>query len=128
MDLRASLAILLLSAAVAEAQGFPPVRKDFPPLERFDPQYPVQAGREGVSGRVVAQVHVAPSGKVTQVKIVSSTDKMFGREVIRALSMWTYKPEPVGFVSEYEVVFDPSHVGRPKPPREPPPSLTPLLK
>ena len=126
MDFRASLAILLLSATIAGAQGFPPVRKEFPPLQRLNPQYPIQADRQGVAGRVVAQVHVAPNGKVTQVKIVSSTHRMFDREVIRALAMWTYKPETYGFVSEYELVFDPNNIDRSPARVTPPPSMVPL--
>jgi TonB family protein len=123
MDFRASLAILLFSATVAGAQA---VRKEFPPIQRFNPNYPVQAERQGTPGRVVAQVHVAPTGTVTQVKIVASTDRMFAREVIRALSQWTYKPEAVGFVSEYELVFDPNSIDRTPVPPMKPPGTTPL--
>ena len=28
------------------------------------------------------------------------------REVIRALSQWKFNPEPVGFIGEYEIVFN----------------------
>ena len=75
--------------------------------------------------RVVAHVHVAPNGKVTQVKIVNSENRLFGREVIRALSMWTYRPEPVRFVSEYELVFDPRNIDR-SPPKVQRPPIVPL--
>jgi len=55
---------------------------------------------------VVARVHVAPNGSVTQVQIMSSTNRIFDREVIRALSQWRFNPEPVGFIGEYEIVFN----------------------
>ena len=116
MTFRTTLVMFLLASTIAAAQGFPPVRKEFPPIQRYNPQYPIKAERAGTAGRVVAQVHVAPNGKVTQVKIVSSTDQMFAREVIRALSEWTYNPERVGFIGEYELVFDPNNIDRSKPP------------
>ena len=125
MDFRASLAILLLSATLAGAQDYPPPRKEFPPIHRLNPNYPIQAEREGLAGRVVARVHVAPNGKVTQVQVVTSTHKMFDREVIRVLATWTYKPETYGFVSEYELVFDPNNIDRSPAPQkiQRPPSL-----
>jgi len=49
---------------------------------------------------------VAPSGAVTEVRIISSTNRIFDREVIRALAQWRYNPEPVGFIGEYELVFN----------------------
>ena len=32
--------------------------------------------------------------------------RIFDREVIRALSQWSFNPEPVGFIGEYEIVFN----------------------
>jgi protein TonB len=50
---------------------------------------------------------VAPAGNVTDVKIVSAQPpRVFDREVIRALSQWKFNPEPVGFIGEYEIVFN----------------------
>jgi len=49
--------------------------------------------------------YVAPNGTVTNVEIKTSTNRIFDREVIRALSQWKFNPEPVGFIGEYEIVF-----------------------
>jgi len=69
--------------------------------------FPRQAQKDGISGRVVAHVYVAPAGNVTDVKIVSAQPpRVFDREVIRALSQWKFNPEPVGFIGEYEIVFN----------------------
>jgi protein TonB len=68
--------------------------------------FPRQAQKDGLSGRVVAWVHVAPTGQVTNVEIKQSTNRIFDREVIRALSQWKFNPEPVGFVGEYEIIFN----------------------
>jgi protein TonB len=84
----------------------PPIRKEFKAAYRVEPQFPRQALRDGLTGRVVAHVYVAPQGNVTDVKIISSTNRIFDREVVRALSQWKFNPEPVGFIGEYEIVFN----------------------
>ncbi|HSN21166.1 MAG TPA: energy transducer TonB [Usitatibacter sp.] len=84
----------------------PLVRKEYKASYRVDPQFPREAIRRGLSGRVVAWVHVAPSGSVTDVEIRSSSNPIFNREVVHALSQWKFNPEPVGFIGEYEIVFN----------------------
>jgi protein TonB len=84
----------------------PLVRKEYKASYRVDPTFPREAIRRGITGRVVAWVHVAPSGAVTDVEIRQSSNRIFDREVIRALSQWKFNPEPVGFIGEYEIVFN----------------------
>jgi periplasmic protein TonB len=84
----------------------PVVRKEYKASYRVEPTFPRDAIRRGINGRVVAWVHVAPAGNVTNVEIRSSTNRVFDREVIRALSQWKFNPEPVGFIGEYEIVFN----------------------
>ena len=83
----------------------PAVRKEYKAAYRVDPTFPPQAIRQGLQGRVVAWVHVAPNGSVTQVEIKQSSNRIFDREVIRAMSQWKFNPEPVGFIGEYEINF-----------------------
>jgi protein TonB len=83
-----------------------PVRKEFKPLQRVNPAFPRQALQQGITGRVIAWVHVAPNGSVTNVEIKQSSNRLFDREVVRALSQWKFNPEPVGFIGEYEIVFN----------------------
>lgn len=84
----------------------PPIRKEFKAAYRVEPQFPRQALRDGLTGRVVAHVYVEPGGAVSDVKIIHSSNRIFDREVIRALSQWKFNPEPVGFIGEYEIVFN----------------------
>jgi protein TonB len=91
-------------APVAPVQT--PVRKEFKPLQRVNPAFPRQALQQGLTGRVIAWVHVAPNGSVTNVEIKQSSNRLFDREVVRALSQWRFNPEPVGFIGEYEIVFN----------------------
>ena len=83
------------------------VRREFKAAYRVDPVFPRQAQRDGISGRVIAHVVVQPNGSVTEVRIISAQPpRVFDREVIRALSQWKFNPEPVGFIGEYEIVFN----------------------
>jgi protein TonB len=82
------------------------VRKEFRPAHRVDPIYPRVAQREGMGGRVIARLHVTPEGTVSQVQIMSASSRVFEREVTRALSQWKFRPEPVGFIGEYEIAFN----------------------
>jgi periplasmic protein TonB len=84
----------------------PAVRREYRASYRVEPVFPRQAQRDGLSGSVIAHVHVNPAGAVTDVKIIRSTNRIFDREVIRALSQWKFNPEPVGFIGEYEIVFN----------------------
>ena len=92
--------------APVQAPPQPAIRKEYKASYRVDPTYPRQAQKEGLGGRVIAWVHVAPNGSVTNVEIRQSSNRVFDREVVRALSQWKFNPEPVGFVGEYEIVFN----------------------
>ena len=90
-----------------QPQQQPAVRREYKAAYRVDPVYPRQAQRDGTSGRVVAHVVVQPNGTVSEVRIISANPpRVFDREVIRALSQWKFNPEPVGFIGEYEIVFN----------------------
>jgi protein TonB len=89
-----------------QVEAQPAVRKEYKASFRVEPQFPRQAISQGLSGHVTAWVHVAPNGTVTNVEIKSSSNRIFDREVIRALSQWKFNPEPVGFTGEYEIVFN----------------------
>jgi len=95
-----------MARPVPVAPPQPAVRKEYKASYRVEPTFPRDAIRRGINGRVVAWVHVAPAGNVTNVEIRSSTNRVFDREVIRALSQWKFNPEPVGFIGEYEIVFN----------------------
>lgn len=85
----------------------PAVRREYKASYRVEPQFPRQALRSGTSGRVIAHVVVSPGGTVTEVRIIQAQPpRVFDREVIRALSQWKFNPEPVGFIGEYEIVFN----------------------
>jgi protein TonB len=90
----------------APPQAMPLVRKDYKASARVEPTFPRQALQQGLTGRVKAWVYVAANGTVTNVEIKESTNSIFNREVVRALSQWRFNPEPVGFIGEYEIIFN----------------------
>jgi protein TonB len=87
------------------APPMPAIRKEYKASYRVEPTYPRQAISQGLQGKVIAWVKVSPAGTVQDVQIRESTNRLFDREVIRALSQWKFNPEPVGFIGEYEIVF-----------------------
>ena len=84
----------------------PIVRKEYKASFRVEPAFPKAAIQAGISGRVIAWVYVNPQGTVKDVVIRESSNRVFDREVIRALSQWRFNPEPVGFTGEYEIIFN----------------------
>jgi periplasmic protein TonB len=92
--------------AAPPAPPAPVVRREYKPNHRVDPTFPKRAVDRGISGRVVAWVYVTPSGQVARVEIRQSSNGIFDPEVVRALSQWRFKPEPVGFIGEYAITFN----------------------
>jgi len=84
----------------------PAVRKEYKATYCPKPQFPRQAIQQGLNGSVTAWVHVTPQGSVSDVEIKRSSNRIFDREVIRAMSQCKYAPEPVGFIGEYEIEFN----------------------
>ena len=87
------------------APALPAVRKEYKATYCPKPQFPRQAIQHGINGSVTAWVHVTPQGAVTDVEIKRSSNRIFDREVIRAMSECKYAPEAVGFIGEYEINF-----------------------
>jgi len=103
---RTGVAEWLNHATFLHSPPQPAIRKEYKASFRVEPTYPRQAISAGVTGKVIAWVRVAPNGTVQDVQIRESSNRIFDREVIRALSQWKFNPEPVGFIGEYEIVFN----------------------
>jgi protein TonB len=84
----------------------PAIRKEYKATSCPKPTFPRQAIQQGITGKLVAWVHVAPAGTVNNVEIKQSSNRIFDREVVRALSQCRFPAEPVGFIGEYEIVFN----------------------
>jgi protein TonB len=84
----------------------PAVRKEYKATYCPKPVFPRQAIQQGITGNLTVHVYVNPQGAVTDVKIIRSSNRIFDREVVRAMSQCKYAPEAVGFIGEYEIEFN----------------------
>ena len=84
----------------------PTIRKNYKAISCPKPAFPRQLLQQGISGNVNAWVHVSPDGSVSSVEIKNSSNRLFDREVIRAMSQCKFAPEAVGFIADYDIVFN----------------------
>lgn len=69
------------------------------------PQYPLEARRQGLQGRVILKYFVNESGRVENVKVAeSSGHKILDDEAVRAVSNYKYSPGQSGW-TEHPVRF-----------------------
>jgi protein TonB len=78
-------------------------------LKKVPPTYPQEARDKGISGRVVLQTEISPTGDVEKLSVVSGDD-VFVPAATDAVKQWKYKPyllngEPVAVETQTTVVF-----------------------
>ena len=66
---------------------------------------PAEATRKNIEGNVLARMLVDEKGNVTEVKIIQSSNKVFDRSVINALSQCKFRPSADKWIGEQEVEF-----------------------
>ena len=59
---------------------------------KVEPEYPPQAKRDRIRGKVVCQALIGDDGYVSEVKVLSSTNPIFNAASIRAVSQRRYLP------------------------------------
>ncbi|MFC6476100.1 TonB family protein [Pseudomonas asuensis] len=69
---------------------------DIRPLKMDQPKYPDVLRRRGLSGEVKVLFTVTADGRITDVEILESSNKMFERSVLDALSSWRFAPRVSG--------------------------------
>ncbi|MFZ4702996.1 MAG: energy transducer TonB [Candidatus Methylumidiphilus sp.] len=73
--------------------------------------YPIQAMRQGMKGRVVVLIHIAPDGQTNGVDLLQSSGyDALDNEVLGAVQHWRFKPPmrgntPVEGVYKHRVIF-----------------------
>lgn len=63
------------------------------PLVRVDPQYPPQAQRQKLEGWVQVKFNISTAGAVKNPAVVQSSDPVFEKNAIQAVSKWKYQPQ-----------------------------------
>jgi TonB family protein len=91
----------LAFAPGASAEDAPPKSDgDLIPIKRVEPQFPMQALRNGISGFVRVVGTVGPDGSVVEVHVVESKPPgVFDDSTLRAVKKWLYKPRIVDGVA-----------------------------
>lgn len=63
------------------------------PLVRVEPQYPPQAQRRKLEGWVQVRFTISTAGSVKDVAVIKSSDAVFERNALQAVSKWKYQPQ-----------------------------------
>ncbi|MDR3415304.1 MAG: energy transducer TonB [Nevskia sp.] len=85
---------------------------DLVPLQRIPPQYPAEARRAGIGGKVKLTIHVLADGSVGGAKIIEANPKgMFEAASITAVRKFRFKPKiingkPVEYDGTQTIEFD----------------------
>ena len=61
-------------------------------LRRVEPNYPIEARREGVVGMVVLEAVVTKDGRVESLRVVDSPDTRLSDAATHAIRQWRYQP------------------------------------
>ena len=83
------------------------VRTNFTIVGKVVPVFPRDAIKKGIErGEIVAHVYVNKDGSVKEVRIIrANPQRVFDREVIRALSQWRFAPDATDFIAEVPIDF-----------------------
>jgi protein TonB len=63
------------------------------PLVRVEPQYPPQARQRKLEGWVQVSFTISTGGSVKDASVVKSSDKVFERPAVQAVTKWKYQPQ-----------------------------------
>ncbi len=59
---------------------------------RIEPDYPEQARKNGVEGKVILQAVIDDDGSVSEVEVLNSTDDVFNDAAVDAVRQWRWEP------------------------------------
>jgi protein TonB len=89
------------------------IHLDNTPRARFQasPVYPFEARRTGTPGEVHVEFVVDERGRVTDPRVVHSSNRMFDESTLRAVAKWQFEPgrrhgKPVKFRMTVPVMFN----------------------
>lgn len=94
----AALGALLVPVVVGVVTGRPAFAQDDAdvlPLVRIAPDYPAEAVRQGLEGRVILEFTITAEGTTKDISVVESSSPLFEQPAIAALDRWRYMPQTV---------------------------------
>jgi protein TonB len=63
------------------------------PLVRVEPEYPPQARQRRLEGWVQVRFTISTAGSVRDAAVVKSSNSLFERNAVQAVSKWKYQPQ-----------------------------------
>lgn len=67
--------------------------RDGPSFKRFaQPEYPAQARRQGITGKVLLRIHITSEGVVDQIEVVQSAHDLLSKSAREAVERSTFHP------------------------------------
>jgi protein TonB len=61
-------------------------------VARFQPVYPFEQKRQGISGEAQVEFVVDTEGNVRQARVVAATNEAFGLSALACIYKWKFKP------------------------------------
>lgn len=66
---------------------------DGPSFKRFvEPEYPAQARRQGITGKVLLRIHITSEGIADQIEVVQSAHELLSKSALEAVKRSTFHP------------------------------------
>lgn len=95
-------AVAAISRQLAEP---PPARREIIPVQTDEPRLPPALVREQPKGVVKVQFDIEPTGVVSEVKVLASTNRALNRPTVEAIQGWKFQPGDEVLTVETEVVY-----------------------
>ena len=71
----------------------PPIRQQPPAvITRFQPIYPFEQKRAGITGEAIVEFVVDVEGNVSEARVVKATNEAFGLSAVACIRKWKFKP------------------------------------
>lgn len=74
-------------------------------IKRVEPQYPPMARSARIDGTVVVDAVIRKDGSVSDVTVLSSTNRLFDQPCIDAVRQWRFSPVPQDVILTVTVMF-----------------------
>jgi TonB family protein len=94
--------VAAVSRRVAEP---PPPRREIIPVQTDEPRLPPALLREQPKGIVKVHFDIQPNGSVSDVTVLSSTNRSLNRPTIEAVQGWKFQPVDEVLTVETELVY-----------------------
>ena len=90
-------------------------------VKKVNPQYPEEAVKAGVQGKVVIEAVTDHQGRVTEAKIIDGVDPILNDAALKAIKQWQYEPYIIAGVKKavkFTVVLNFNLKEKPKQPED----------